>query len=266
MHARCSTSSRTRSIATRRHSRIDAVDAILTYAELSSAADRVAARLREAGVGPGARVGVRLASGSSTLYVGILGVLRAGAAYVPVDADDPPARAATIWESAEVCGVLQELLQFTRRRPVAGLAAAAGLRSTRRMAPAANGRVSVRDECPSAEDDAWIIFTSGSTGAPKGVAVSHRAAAAFVDAEARLWTRRPRGPRARGAVGLVRRELRGDLAGVGQRRRARAGPARAGPRRRRPRPLAGRARRQRDLDRSDARRDVARRCSRACAC
>jgi non-ribosomal peptide synthetase component F len=41
------------------------------------------------------------------------------------------------------------------------------------------------------DDDAWVIFTSGSTGAPKGVAVSHRSAAAFVDAEARLWEIEP---------------------------------------------------------------------------
>ena len=94
---------------------IDAVDAVLTYAELSDAADRLAAELRAAGVGPGDRVGIRLASGSSSLYVGILGVLRAGAAYVPVDADDPAARAAALWESAAVCGVLQDELSFTAR-------------------------------------------------------------------------------------------------------------------------------------------------------
>jgi non-ribosomal peptide synthetase-like protein len=163
---------------------LDAVDATLTYAELSDAADRVAERLREADVGLGARVGIRLASGSSSLYVGILGVLRAGAAYVPVDADDPPARAETIWESAEVSGVLQDELQFARRRPEAGFTDADADTDTDRSRQLATSD-------PSAEDDAWIIFTSGSTGAPKGVAVSHRAAVAFVDAEARLWTVAP---------------------------------------------------------------------------
>ena len=42
-------------------------------------------------------------------------------------------------------------------------------------------------EEPSLDDDAWVIFTSGSTGTPKGVAVSHRSAAAFVDAESRMF-------------------------------------------------------------------------------
>jgi non-ribosomal peptide synthetase-like protein len=143
---------------------IDAADAVLTYAQLSDAADLLADRLREAGVGPGDRIGIKLASGRSSLYVAILGVLRAGGAYVPVDADDPAGRAEGIWESAEVCGVIEDELSFTARRAPVGAA---------------------RDL--SAEDDAWIIFTSGSTGRPKGVAVSHRAAVAFVDAEARLW-------------------------------------------------------------------------------
>ena len=147
---------------------IDAPDATLSYAELSTAALEVAARLRERGIGPGDRVGIHVASGTSRLYVAILGVLHAGAAYVPVDADDPPARASAVWESAGACAVIgdrDERLSITEL--------AAPLRSDRPVTP---------------DDDAWVIFTSGSTGQPKGVAVSHRSAAAFVDAEARLWT------------------------------------------------------------------------------
>ncbi len=56
---------------------------------------------------------------------------------------------------------------------------------------------------PTLDADAWIIFTSGSTGRPKGVAVSHRAAAALVDAEARLFlTDEPLGPGDRVLAGL----------------------------------------------------------------
>ena len=56
---------------------------------------------------------------------------------------------------------------------------------------------------PRPEDDAWIIFTSGTTGTPKGVAVTHRSAAAFVDAEARLFLRgHPLGPGDRVLAGL----------------------------------------------------------------
>src|SRR6185312_2755582 len=56
---------------------------------------------------------------------------------------------------------------------------------------------------PTLDDDAWVIFTSGSTGTPKGVAVTHRSAAAFVDAEARLFLQQePLGPQDRVLAGL----------------------------------------------------------------
>jgi len=143
---------------------IDAPDEVLTYAELADAASALAARLRSSGIGPGDRVGVRVASGTAQLYVAILGVLQAGAAYVPVDADDPPSRAQELWIRADACAVVEDRLEIRHVGEPRGAA--------RALTP---------------QDDAWVIFTSGSTGAPKGVAVSHRSAAAFVDAEAQLW-------------------------------------------------------------------------------
>ena len=144
---------------------IDAPDQRLSYAELADNARALAGRLRGLGIGPGDRVGIRAASGTAELYLAILGALHAGAAYVPVDADDPPGRAAMIWESAGVCAVIEQGLSVAMREDPRGR----------------RGQLTV--DC-----DAWVIFTSGSTGQPKGVAVSHRAAAAFVDAEAGLWS------------------------------------------------------------------------------
>jgi non-ribosomal peptide synthetase-like protein len=143
---------------------VDAPRGVLTYDDLAQEVQELAARLRDAGVGPGDRVGIRVPSGKADLYVAILGALTAGAAYVPVDADDPPARAEQIFADAAVCVVVGEGLELTWRGQ-------------------AGGRVGR----PTPDDDAWIIFTSGSTGAPKGVAVPHRAAAAFVRAENDLW-------------------------------------------------------------------------------
>ena len=80
----------------------------VTYAELMQRVRGVATMLRSAGVGAGDRVGVRMSSGTADLYLAILGVLSAGAAYVPVDVDDPDERADTIWEEADVCGVLTD--------------------------------------------------------------------------------------------------------------------------------------------------------------
>jgi amino acid adenylation domain-containing protein len=144
---------------------VDASDAVLSYEQLSGEADELAAGLRAIGVGPGDRVGVRVSSGTAELYVAILGVLASGAAYVPVDTHDPARRAETIWKGASVCAVIEDGLLVTQ---------------------VSRGRGGSRPV--TVDDDAWVIFTSGSTGTPKGVAVSHRSAAAFVDAEARLWT------------------------------------------------------------------------------
>ncbi|MFE6645193.1 amino acid adenylation domain-containing protein, partial [Nocardioides sp. NPDC057772] len=145
---------------------VEAGNGLLTYAELEEAADGLAAELNAAGIGPGDKVGLRIASGTTDLYVAILGILCAGAAYVPVDADDPEERARLVFGEAQVAAVVTNDLRVTTL---------AGSREAR------------EPEEPSTEDDAWVIFTSGSTGTPKGVAVTHRNAAAFVDAESRLF-------------------------------------------------------------------------------
>ena len=134
------------------------------YRALAAEVGSLAARLRGAGIGAGDRVGIRVPSGTVELYVAILGVLAAGAAYVPVDVDDPDERARLVWSEAGVCAILGAGLALTSRPGVVPRGV------TRRPRP---------------DDDAWIIFTSGSTGKPKGVAINHRSAAAFVDAEAR---------------------------------------------------------------------------------
>lgn len=142
--------------------------------------ERLRGRLAEAGVGLGDRVGIRVPSGTNDLYVAILAVLAAGAAYVPVDAEDPDERAELVFGEAEVRAVVGAGHELT-----------------------VHGRCDSPAARPGIEHDAWIIFTSGSTGRPKGVAVSHRSAAAFVDAEAALFlTDDPIGPADRVMAGL----------------------------------------------------------------
>jgi len=68
---------------------VDAPRGVITYDALAQEVQDLADRLRDRGVGPGDRVGIRVPSGKADLYVAILGALAAGAAYVPVDADDP---------------------------------------------------------------------------------------------------------------------------------------------------------------------------------
>ena len=156
---------------------------VLTYEEFIEAAEEVAAELGAAGIGPGDKVGVRIRSGTIDLYVAIAGTLLAGAAYVPVDADDPEERARVVFGEADVAAVLGDDLELTVRR--------------------GKPPVDAAGTGPATTDDAWVIFTSGSTGAPKGVAVTHLSAAAFVDAEARLFLQdEPLGPGDRVMAGL----------------------------------------------------------------
>ncbi|MFF8930812.1 Pls/PosA family non-ribosomal peptide synthetase [Streptomyces longwoodensis] len=153
----------------------------LTYRALAAEVERLRRRLAAAGVGRGDRVGVRVPSGTNALYVTILAVLAVGAAYVPVDAEDPDERAELVFGEAGVRAVV------TGGATVTVVGGGRGAGAAR----------------PGAEDDAWIIFTSGSTGKPKGVAVRHRSAAAFVDAEAALFlTEEPIGPGDRVMAGL----------------------------------------------------------------
>jgi non-ribosomal peptide synthetase-like protein len=137
----------------------------LTYRQLAAEAGHLADRLTATGVGRGDRVGIRVPSGGAALYTAVLGTLLAGAVYVPVEFSDPDSRAELVWREAGPCAVIGPGLSISERL---------------------HGRA--RRGAPRPSDDCWVIFTSGSTGAPKGVAVTHRAAAAFVDAEASLWT------------------------------------------------------------------------------
>ncbi|RFS82990.1 amino acid adenylation domain-containing protein [Actinomadura spongiicola] len=139
-------------------------DETLTYAELHARADALAADLRSRGAGPDRVVAVALPR-STRIMVALLAVLKAGAAYLPVDPDDPPARRADLVGDADAVALLTD--------DPAGLDG---------FVPGGVPGLFVREGAPAAtagrarpDDAAYVIFTSGSTGRPKGVVVSHRA-------------------------------------------------------------------------------------------
>ncbi|MFM9878669.1 MAG: Pls/PosA family non-ribosomal peptide synthetase [Rhodoglobus sp.] len=192
--------------ATARHPEASALDdgaGALSYRELMARVVRAAAQLQLNGVQRGDRVGVRMPSGTRDLYISILAVMAAGAAYVPVDADDPQERADLVFGEAGVRGVITRNGHYEpigssvaeTAPPDASLFVGAPPHPSTHSTPVITP--------PRPTDDAWVIFTSGSTGVPKGVAVSHRSAAAFVDAEAELFlTGEPLGPGDRVLAGL----------------------------------------------------------------
>ncbi|WP_101790923.1 non-ribosomal peptide synthetase [Nonomuraea indica] len=142
-------------------------DARLSYRDLLDRADRVAAHLAGLGAGPGHLVGVLMDRGVD-LVAALLGVLRCGAAYVPLDPSFPGARLASMVEDAGVRLILTDRVGFDlgTARPVPYAEAAAGGATT---AP------TIAPVSPRPDDLAYVIYTSGSTGRPKGVMISHRA-------------------------------------------------------------------------------------------
>ena len=125
----------------------------ISYGELAERALRIAGGLRERGVGPGEVVAVTLPKSPDQLAA-VLGVLAAGAAYVPVGVEQPQARRARIYERAGCALVID----------------AARLAELREHGPLPE------PVAPDPESLAYVIFTSGSTGEPKGVEITHAAA------------------------------------------------------------------------------------------
>ncbi|HEV2148332.1 MAG TPA: amino acid adenylation domain-containing protein [Longimicrobiaceae bacterium] len=147
----------------------------VTYAELDRRANQLAHALRGRGAGPEERVGVCL-SRSPQMLVALLGVLKSGAAYVPIDAGLPAERIGHMLADASVRLVVSESA-LAERIPAgaAELLVLDGEREALAREPETAPRSGVLPGHLS-----HVIFTSGSTGRPKGVAIQHRGTALFL--------------------------------------------------------------------------------------
>ncbi|MBE7381469.1 MAG: amino acid adenylation domain-containing protein [Leptolyngbya sp. SIO1E4] len=146
----------------------------LTYQELNQAANQLAHYLRDLGVQPDTLIGIFMPR-SLEMIVGLLGVLKAGAAYVPIDPTYPPERLAYMLDDSQVSAVLvrskslDQLPETTAQ--VIHLASdweIISQQSTANPSPTA-----------TPENLVYVIYTSGSTGKPKGVMIEHRSLVNF---------------------------------------------------------------------------------------
>ncbi|MFI0397414.1 amino acid adenylation domain-containing protein [Paracoccus jiaweipingae] len=151
----------------------------ISYAELDRRSAALAARLRALGAGPDRLVAVALPR-SAELVVALVAVLRAGAAWLPLDASHPPARLAEILAQARPVALLGDLpLTSPLMPPLPQLAPEhwpEPAPCTGTGQPPASPQTGTPRPCtPQPDDLAYVIFTSGSTGAPKGVMIPHQA-------------------------------------------------------------------------------------------
>lgn len=175
---------------------VTSTDSRLTYAELEERANRLAHHLRAMGVGPGKLVAVLIDRTPDTV-VALLGILKAGGGYVPLEAHYPRARVEFILGSLGIAVVLTQSAHLARLGELDApdlqdivCLEAAGIPPDATVGPVhvwswedVLRQPPTRPEPAGAspDDTAYVIFTSGSTGTPKGVSVRHRPVVNLID-------------------------------------------------------------------------------------
>ncbi len=155
----------------------------LTYGELNRRANALARRLRKLGMGPEARVGI-CCERSPEMIIGLFAILKAGAAYVPLDPNYPAERLRFMIAEAQVAVlVTQKHLLADRELWPADRGAWIEEGELWIMQREKHEQPTTSNQQPAAPDNlAYVIFTSGSTGQPKGVMISHRSLVNLVEA------------------------------------------------------------------------------------
>lgn len=158
-------------------------DTSWTYAELNQSANRLAAWLIEEGVGRGQCVPIWLPRGPLQ-QIAMLAVLKAGAAYVPIDAGCPPDRVAFVVGDCAA----RVFLSHSSHPVISGSVTTVGVDLAFEALPSASSD-DVHDSTAttSPDDLAYVIYTSGTTGLPKGVEIQHSAVIHLVEQERQLF-------------------------------------------------------------------------------
>jgi acyl-coenzyme A synthetase/AMP-(fatty) acid ligase len=155
-------------------------DGTLTHRQLWQLSDAVAHRLHEAGVGPGSVVGL-LADRTPAVVAALWGILKAGAAYLPLEPDQPDQRLNGLVAAAEatVCLAPRSSSDRIHGCPVIALEDVTHGCPVIVLEHVLEHEAPTSSHRPASRDPAYVIFTSGSTGTPKPVTISHANLAAY---------------------------------------------------------------------------------------
>lgn len=148
---------------------------VLSYKELNERANQLAHYLRTLGVGPEVRVGICL-DRSLEMIVAILGILKAGGVYVPLDPTYPAERLSYMLEDSQSNVLLTQQRLHSQLPEFSGTV----VELDSQWPEIARNRTGNLNITTTPENLAYVIYTSGSTGKPKGVAICHRSAVAFL--------------------------------------------------------------------------------------
>ncbi len=142
----------------------------LTYHELDVWSDAMAVHLNEQGIGPGDFVGLWYPR-SLELHIAVLGIVKTGAAYVPLDKDMPAERVETVLEEVGAKAYLSlEQVRFSGKQIL--------------VVPQPDRQIAFTALAgPAPDNNAYVLYTSGSTGKPKGIPITHRMICHFTRAE-----------------------------------------------------------------------------------
>lgn len=160
-------------------------DACLTYAQLDAMSSRLAMRLRRHGVRPGSRVGLVMSDRIGRI-VALVGILKAGAAYVPFDLANPKPLLSFMVQDSGIVAMMTDAAPEGAGRSEAAFWSVPTIAFASEAVPDPDLSSDIADALspacaePVPNDLAYVMYTSGSTGRPKGVAVPHRAVVRLV--------------------------------------------------------------------------------------
>jgi non-ribosomal peptide synthetase-like protein len=157
----------------------------ISYSELNKKANRIARYLKSLGIGTGDFAGIFL-SRTPDMYIAMLGILKAGAAYVPIDPKYPADRILFILNN---CNAKILVSNSDLIGKLAGLSCITLLidEDVNKIAIQSSLNLPVSETRVKSDNTAYIIYTSGTTGTPKGVIISHSAVCNLVKVEGKLF-------------------------------------------------------------------------------